>query len=319
VIAWTTGADQIGTNAVTIRATNYAGFLDWNFAITVTNPPPTNPTNLTVVSVTDNSVTLSWDPESPVVGPVTYSAYLRHVLHDPRGSGATIWYTQIGSSTTQPIITISGLTTGLAQVYYVVATGSGGSSGYGSGILATTTAPQGPTNLVVTGVTSTSVSLSWNPAPGPDQNPLFSPITSYTIMERIASPPANIPTVTNITGTNGSVTGLTPGRSHIWFVAGVDAAGNVSSIGVVYVVVTNPVPVAPLVGGAAWLSNGSFQFTVQERGASIQTVLIQANTDVSDPSGWIQIGSVLPTSSNFTFSDPNASQYPRRFYRIIAP
>src|SRR5438477_7458071 len=138
-------------------------------------------------------------------------------------------------------------------------------------------------------------------------------------MERIASPPTNIPTVTNIIATNGSVAGLTSGRSHIWFVAGVDAAGNASSIGGVYVNVTNPVPMAPLVSGVEWLSNGSFQFTVQERGTAIQTVLIQANTDMSDPAGWIQIGSVLPTGNNFTFGDPNAAQYPTRFYRILAP
>jgi len=50
---------------VTIRATNYAGYADWNFIITVPNPPPTLLTNLTVISVTESSVTLSWDPESP--------------------------------------------------------------------------------------------------------------------------------------------------------------------------------------------------------------------------------------------------------------
>src|SRR5262249_39729145 len=80
--------NQIGTNSVTIRATNYAGFADWTFDITVPNPPPTNPTNLIVVHVSDNSVTLAWAPEDPSVGPVTYRAYLRHVIHDPRGSGA---------------------------------------------------------------------------------------------------------------------------------------------------------------------------------------------------------------------------------------
>ncbi len=316
-ITWTPQANQIGTNPVTVRATNYPGYADWNFAIIVTNPPPTNPTNLAVVGVTDNSVTLSWDPESPVVGPVTYSVYLRHVLHDPRGSGSTIWYTQLGSSTTQPMITLGGLTPGLAQVYYVAATGSGGTSGYGSGILATTTAPQGPTNLLVTDVTSTSVSLSWTPSSGPDQNPLFSPITSYTIMERIASPPSNIPTVTGITGTSGTVTGLVPGRSHIWFVSGVDAAGNASTIGVTYVVVTNPVVVPPLVSGAGWVPTGAFQFTVQERGNAVQTVLIQASTDLTDPAGWVQIGSILPTGSTFTFTDTNAAQYPARFYRAL--
>jgi Kelch motif/Galactose oxidase, central domain len=80
-ITWTPQADQIGTNSVIIRATNYAGFADWSFTLAVPNPPPTVPTNLTVVGATESSVTLSWNPESPVVGPVTYSVFLRHVLH----------------------------------------------------------------------------------------------------------------------------------------------------------------------------------------------------------------------------------------------
>jgi len=318
-ITWTPQSDQIGSNSVTIRATNYAGFADWNFTITVPNPAPTNPSHLTVVGVTDNSVTLSWDPESPVVGPTTYRVYLRHVLHDPRGSGATIWYTQIGDTVTAPTITITGLTPGLGQSYYVVATAPGGTSDYGSGISATTTAPQGPPALFVTEITSTSVGLAWVPAPGPAQNSLYSPIISYTIMERnvSVSPAVNVPTVTNITGTNGTITGLTPGRSHIWFVAGVDAAGNASALTYVYVIVTNAIPSPPVLSGATLSPNAGLRFTVSQ-GSSLQTVLIQATTTPANSNSWVQIGSVLPTSNPFTFTDPDAAQYQMRFYRLVA-
>ena len=89
-ITWTPQASQIGTNAVTIQANNYAGFTNWNFTIAVPNPPPTVLSNLTVVSVTESSVTLSWNPEDPVAGAVTYSVWLRHSIHDPRGSGGTV-------------------------------------------------------------------------------------------------------------------------------------------------------------------------------------------------------------------------------------
>ncbi len=321
-IAWTPeGLDQIGSIPVTIRATNYAGFADWNFTIAVPNPPPTPITNLTVASVTDNSVTLSWSPESPVVGPVTYSVYLRHVLHDPRGSGGTVWYTQIGGDTIRPMITITGLPPGLAQVYYVVATGPGGSSGYTAAVLATTTAPQGPPRLFVTGLTSTSVSLGWDAAPGPAQNPLYSPITTYTIMERntSVSPAINIPAATNLTGTSGTITGLTPGRSHLWFVSGVDTAGNASPLALVYVVVTNPVPVSPRLSNTGPSANGAVQFAVTEGGSILQTVLVQATTNPANPASWVQIGSILPTASPITFTDTNAAQYPARFYRLQAP
>ncbi len=320
-ITWTPQADQIGTSSVTIRATNYAGFADWTYTITVPHPAPAAITNLAVVSVTDNSVTLSWDAESPVVGPVTYSVWLRHFIHDPKGSGGTVWYTQIGGTTTLPTITITGLTPGLGQAYYVVATGSGGSSGTNSAIFATTTAPQGPPDLFVTRLTSTSVGLAWDPAPGPAQNTNYSPITSYTIMERnvSVSPAINVPTVTNIKGTNGTIAGLTPGRSHIWFVSGVDAAGNASPLSFVYVVVTNPVPVSPVLSSAALATSGGFQFSASEGGSILQTVLIQATTNPADPNSWAQIGSLLPTANPFTFTDTNAAQYQRRFYRVLAP
>ncbi len=81
-ITWTPhGSEQIGTIPVTIRATNYAGNADWAFNINAKPPPPTAPTNLTVVGVTETSVTFSWDPESPLVGPVTYNVYERHVVY----------------------------------------------------------------------------------------------------------------------------------------------------------------------------------------------------------------------------------------------
>jgi hypothetical protein len=65
------------------------------------------------------------------------------------------------------------------------ASAPGGNSGYGSGIFGTTTAPQGPPTLFVNDITSTLVGLAWTPSPGPAQNPLYSAIVSYTIMERI--------------------------------------------------------------------------------------------------------------------------------------
>jgi len=320
-ITWTPQGGAIGSNSVTIRATNYAGVADWTFAITVPNPPPAVPTNLTVVSVTDNSVTLAWDPESLVVGPVTYGAYLRHFAHSPKGSGGSVWYTQIGSSTTVPTITITGLAPGTVQAYYIVAVGPGGSSGYNAAIVATTSAPQGPPALFLTGLTSTTVNLAWGPSPGPAQNIVHSPITSYRIMERImvAGWPTDIAVVTNVTGTNGTVTGLTPGQSHMWFVSGVDAGGNASPLLSAYVVATNPVPVSPSLTGVAAPANGGFQITVSEGGSVLQTVLIQATTDLADPNSWVQIGSILPGSNPFTFTDTNAAAYPMRFYRILAP
>ena len=94
---------------MTIAATNYAGSTNWSFTITVPNPRPTTPTNLYLVSATETSVTLAWAPEDPVAGPVTYSVFIPHPYHSPKGSGGGVNYQLVGS-TTSTNFTISGLT-----------------------------------------------------------------------------------------------------------------------------------------------------------------------------------------------------------------
>jgi hypothetical protein len=47
--------------------------------------------------------------------------------------------------------------------------------------------------------------------------------------------------------------------------------------------------------------------------------LIQTTTNPADPISWVQFGSVLPATNPFTFTDTNASLFPRRFYRVVNP
>ena len=312
VIAWTPqGGSEIGAIPVSLRATNYAGFVDWSFTITVTPPPPTTPTNLTVVSATDTSVTLSWAPENPLAGPVTFNIYLvTSTIHGGR------IYTKMGTSSTNSV-TLTGLQRAHTYNLVVTAVLGGSSTGYSQEVAARTTSPQPPPNVHLTDLTSTTFSLAWDPSPGPAQNPAFSTVTSYTISQFIPGGTI-IPKVTGITNTSGTVTGLAPGFAAYWTVQAFDAQGY-ASLGYTLIIVSNPVPVGATVGGAASLSNGTFQFTVQEGGSVVQTVLIQANTDLANPNGWVQVGSVLPGSSLFTFIDTNASLYPKRFYRVVSP
>ena len=312
-ITWTPqGLAQIGTIPVTIQAANYAGVTNWNFTITVPNPPPAILTNLTVVSVTEGSVTLSWAPEDPVVGPVTYSVWLRHVLHSPKGSGATIWYTQIGSTVTLPTITITGLAAGLSQTYYVVAKGAGGTSGY-AGIAATTIAAPTPTNLRVTGLTSTTISLAWDAPIGPV------PVASYEVLGWFNGVAVQYPLAyPNIYGTTVTVTGLTPGTALLWGVSARDTAGNVSGYDYLPSLVINPVPTpAALAAITRPPATGGFNFTVQAN--AVQTTLVQATTNLADPASWVTIATNPPSSSTFNFTDPKASQFPTRFYRVVSP
>ena len=313
-ITWTpTGLAQIGSIPVTIRASNYAGTTTWDFAITVPNPPPTPVSNLTVVGVTETSVTLSWSPEDAVVGPVTYSVWLKHVLHDPRGSGSTVWYTQIGGNTTDTGITISGLAAGLFQGYYVKATGPGGTSGY-SAISASTLPAPTPTNFRVAALTSRTITLAWDAPLG------GLPVASYQVLGWFNGIAVQYPlSFANIASTSLSISNLATGTPMLWSVAVKDTAGNVSDYVYLPSLVVNPVPVAPQISGAASLADGTFRFNVAEGGATLQTVLIEATTNPADANSWVQIGSILPTTNPFTFTDSNAAQFPSRFYRVKAP
>ncbi len=313
-ITWTPQTlDQIGAIPVTVQAANYAGTSNWSFTITVPNPPPTLLTNLTVVSTTESSVTLAWSPEGPAAGPVTYSVWLRHVAHSPRGSGVTIWYTQIGGSTTQPTITISGLAAGLVQTYYIIATGSGGSSPYAA-VSATTLSAPPPANLRVAGLTSTTITLAWDAPVGQI------PVASYEVLGWYNGIAAQYPLAyANITGTTITITGLAPGTAMLWGVSERDTAGNMSAYDYLPSLVVNPQPASPYLTITAPPAGGSFQFTASEAGPALQTIIIQATTNPADPSSWTQIGSFLPATNPFVFTDTNAGQFKSRFYRVVAP
>jgi hypothetical protein len=310
-ITWTPfGAAQIGSIPVTITATNYAGATNYSFTIQAAPPQPSIPTNVTVVSATDTSVTLTWAPEDPLAGPVTFRVYWVHSSGPHGGTTYTLEATTSANSVTLPFAM------GTSHALELTASANGHTSGYSASVVATTTRPQPPTNARLTGVTSTTLSLAWNPSPGPAQNPNFSPITSYSIVQYIPGG-ALVPKATGITGTSGTVTGLTPNSSAYWTVEAFDADGNGAYSSLDLVAVTNPLPVPPLLNGAGQLANGSFQFTATENGSAVQTVLIQASGNISDPNSWVQIGSVYPGTNTFTFTDTNAFQFPARFYRMV--
>lgn len=312
-ISWTPqGLDQIGNIAVTVQVTNFSGSTNYSFNIVVANPPPTPPANLNVVGVTEDSVTLAWDPADPVAGDVTYSVWLRHVLHDPRGSGVTIWYTQIGDSTTDTQLTLSGLAAGLSQTYYVKATGPGGSSGYSSVTAVTLPAPP-PTSLRVTGLSSTSITLMWDAPVGG-----FA-VASYRILGWFDGIAAQYPlSYPGIAGTSITITGLAPGRAMLWGVSAVDTAGNVTVYDYLPSLVINPMPQNVVLTGVTGSPGADgFQFTAQMN--SPQTIFIQATTNIADPNSWVTIATNLPTVGTFTFTDTNSSQYPARYYRVLSP
>jgi hypothetical protein len=114
--------------------------------------PPTTPTNLRVVSTTEDSVTVAWDASTDNSGKI--HAYVVGGSYHP------------GNSTTK---TISYLVPNWTiQVHAYAIDPSGNESGVAGPISATTkpdtTPPTAPTELRVTGTTESTVSLAWKPA-----------------------------------------------------------------------------------------------------------------------------------------------------------
>jgi len=80
LILWQPVAGQVGVHAVTVRATNRAGFVDQSFQITVVNDtfPPTAPTEVHVVSVSANSVELAWSGAADANAIDHYGVYRKY-------------------------------------------------------------------------------------------------------------------------------------------------------------------------------------------------------------------------------------------------
>ena len=119
--------------------------------------PPTSPAGVTVAGITSSSVTLLWTPSSDDVGVVGYGIS-QGVL--PIGSTATTSYVVVG------------LSCGLTYTLGVDAYDAVGHHSPISFVTATTGAcvdaspPTMPTNLVASGVTQSTVTLSWTPLVG---------------------------------------------------------------------------------------------------------------------------------------------------------
>ncbi len=116
------------------------------------NTPPTTPTNVRVVGVTEDSITIAWNASTDNSGSI--HAYIAGGIYHP------------GTSTTK---TFDGLVPNTTRTYRVQAIDpSGNMSGLSEPVTATTspdsTPPTTPTNLTVTGTGISTVSLTWDRA-----------------------------------------------------------------------------------------------------------------------------------------------------------
>ncbi|GGT02081.1 glycosyl hydrolase family 18 protein [Nonomuraea spiralis] len=170
---------------------------------------PSVPGNLRSTGVTNNSVALAWDASTDNVGVTGYEIY--------RGGNLVTTVTGTTYSDT-------GLTANTAYSYTVRARDAAGNRSANSNqITATTTGggddktpPSVPGNLRSTGVSNSTVSLTW------DASTDNVAVTGYEIYRG-----GNL--VTTVTGTSHTDTGLSANTSYTYTVRARDAAGNRSA------------------------------------------------------------------------------------------
>jgi hypothetical protein len=135
-ITWTPTADQVGAQAVTIRATNYLGSADQTFTITVVdNTPPTAPGNLHSTPLSTSSAQLTWTPSTDNVAVAGYRLYETRVVHPPRGSSSTITtlIATLPASATSLVVSVSPYA---SRTLYLVAYDAAGNVSAHAGVTA---------------------------------------------------------------------------------------------------------------------------------------------------------------------------------------
>jgi chitodextrinase len=176
--------------------------------------PPSTPTNVRVVAVTEDTITIAWNASTDNSGKI--HAYIAGGIYHP------------GNSTTK---TFTGLVPNWTQTYRVQAMDpSGNLSPLSEPVTATTardtTAPTTPTNLRVTGTGISSVSLAWDRSS--DRWSFgYEVLMDGRVLAAAAHPYVGTPSTT--------LRKIPPGR-HVFEVRARDNAGNVSDL-------SNPVTV----------------------------------------------------------------------------
>ena len=172
------------------------------------NTPPTTPTNVRVVSVTEDSITIAWDASTDNSGKI--HAYIAGGIYHP------------GTSTTK---TFGSLVPNTTRTFWVQAIDpSGNMSGLSEPVTGTTapdvTAPTTPTNLQVTSTGISTVSLAWDRSS--DRWSFgYEVLMDGAVLTSVAHPYMGTPTTT--------LRKIVPG-THTFQVRARDHSGNVSGL-----------------------------------------------------------------------------------------
>jgi chitodextrinase len=218
LVSWTPTVAQFNQTqpqAATIRASNTDGTADQTFSVLTTAPAPSVPTGLVSSSITETSFTLSWNPSTALIGTISYEVFMR--LPAPCGRSGCAFASVGTSNTTSLNIAVPVGTNSIFQVVAISSAGSRTLRQQSIGLSVVTLVPAPPTNLSVTNVTQTSVTLSWTASVSPV------PILGYRIYDVDIAGQRTTLSVDAITGTSATVTNLLPNSRHFFYLVSYDA------------------------------------------------------------------------------------------------
>ena len=273
------GLSAASNYAYYVLAKDAAGNTASSNTLNVTTPDtqaPTAPTNLTVSNLTQTSLTLSWTASTDNVGVVGYDVYQNGV----KVNASTV------SGTSQ---NISGLTVSTSYGLYVIAKDAAGNTSTSSTlnvVTPDTQAPSAPTNLAVTNLTQSSLTLSWTAS---TDNVGVAGYDVYQNGSKING--------ATIAGTNFNVSGLSAAINYAYYVKAKDAAGN--STNSTTLNVTTPdtqAPTAPTNLAATNLTQTSFMLLWTASTDNVGVI----GYDVYQDGIKINGGSVVSTSYNIS-------------------
>jgi hypothetical protein len=224
--AWTTFASGITVTDITV--TGLASSTGYDFQVIAVNTAgssspstiangsttvaaPGVPSGLAVATITQTTAAVTWT--APAAGGAVASYTLQY-----RPTGTSAWQQVAG------IVALSdqlaGLSAGTQYDVQVAATNAGGTSAFTGTVTFTTVvaAPGTPTGLAAGTATSTTQPLSWTaPASG-------GPVVSYNVRYSVDGA-STWTTVSGITGTSATVTGLSASTAYDYQVEAVNAGG----------------------------------------------------------------------------------------------
>jgi len=188
----------------------------------VDKTPPSTPDVPSVFTVSGTGVTLQWTPSTDNVGVAGYNVYRDGTL--------------VAQTANSPWAD-TGLTPGLTYTYHLAAFDAQGNTSGQSGALQVltidTTPPTVPTNLAITSVTPTSVSLSWSPSSSPGG------VGGYRVLK--GSSPSTLAIIANVTGTTYTDTYATPSTTYYYAVESFNPMGVSSSPSAPVTIVTSTI------------------------------------------------------------------------------